>query len=120
MEKKLWAAISVNSPIFDEENAAAPLVIKFGLVNDGTKTVNPDIGSSRLLINGEELEDWPFIIANGIRDDWWDALPAGEQLTFTYDLKSHFRKPGIYRVSWRGKYFQGPEIVFRIVPKRAK
>jgi hypothetical protein len=120
MEKKLWVSISVNSPIFDEGNPAKPLVINFVLVNDGDKTVNPDVEASQLMVNGRELERWPFIIANGIRDDRWEALPPGEYLNFTYGLSGHFREPGIYRVSWRSKDFRSPEIIFRILPKRVK
>jgi hypothetical protein len=53
---KLWAAITVQEPIFLEGRTEG-LVIYFGLVNEGTSTVNPKIDSSHLLINGVEPKD---------------------------------------------------------------
>jgi hypothetical protein len=119
MEKKLWAAISVNKPVLDREVFSIdPFMVFFGLVNDGDKAVNPEVESSQLLVNGKELENWPFIIANGIRGRRWKSLPPGDHLSFGYDLGNHFAKPGIYKLSWKGKGFQSPEIVFRVMPKK--
>jgi hypothetical protein len=97
------------------------------LVNDSDKTIDPELGSSQLLVNGKELgDDWSFQMANGIRDDRFEALPAGDHLAMTISfgrdfqgaLGRHFREPGIYRVSWKGKGFQSPEIVFRVMPRK--
>ena len=46
----LWAGISVPQPIFGE-GGTAKLTVNFGVVNDGTSTVNPKIGASHLSVN---------------------------------------------------------------------
>jgi|ERR1035438_3655821 hypothetical protein len=61
---KLWAAISVQNPVFPK-NRAYDLAITFAIVNDGRTPVNPGLGSSRLFINGVELHDWHMIAING-------------------------------------------------------
>jgi hypothetical protein len=116
-EGNLWAAITVNDAVFEERQGTKALNIFFALVNDGKKVVDPEIRSSHLLVNGKELKDWGFIIAGGIRDDRFTALPAGDYLSFAYALGNHFQKPGIYKLHWKGKAFDAPEIVFRVVPK---
>jgi hypothetical protein len=121
VEGNLWAAISVNRPIIDGEMMSQdPFMIHFGLVNDGDKAVDPEIESSQLFVNGKELKDWSFIIGNGPRDDRWKALPPGDHLSFGYALGKHFEKPGAYRVSWKGKNFESPEIVFRVKSSKGK
>jgi hypothetical protein len=114
---KLWAAISVSKPIFEQGEVTKALQIHFALVNEGKKVVDPEIRSSHLFVNGKELKDWDFIIAGGIRDDRFKAFPPADNLSFCYSLGNHFEKPGIYKVHWKGKAFDAPEIVFRVVPK---
>src|SRR5262245_27648963 len=120
VETKLWAAISVNRPVVDKEVMGDPFVVYLALVNDGDMVVNPDLGSSQLIVNGKELKDWPFIVGQGPRDARWEALPAGDYLSFAYALGERFEEPGTYKVSWKGKGFQSPEIVFRVMPKKGK
>ncbi len=87
-------------------------ILHFGVVNDGDKTVNPDTESSQLLINGKPLKDWSFIIGNGIKSTYNTALPAGENLDFTYSMGRYFEKPGIYKIVWKGKGFEAPRLRF--------
>ena len=89
----------------------------FTLVNDGGETINPGIAATHLVVNGEELADSIMIFGNGPRDALFDALPPGQHLQFVYALGSHFSKPGIYRVAWKGNRFQSAEIAFRVMPK---
>lgn len=118
---KLWAAISVNEPVLDWDVFSKPsFVILFGLVNDGNKTVDPHIGDSKLLINGKEYKDWAFTIANGPRDDRWNALPPGDNLSFAVSMGDHFKDAGIYKLQWKGKAFQSPEFTFRVMPRKKK
>ena len=114
--KKLWIAISVNEPVY-VKGKDGPLMIYFGLVNDGKKVVDPGIGSTQLLVNGKELKDWPLTAAQGPRDDRFEALPPGESLRFAVDLRRHFQKTGIYKVSWKGDGFESAQIVFRVIAK---
>lgn len=118
-DKKLWAAISTSTPIRDWPAFSVDVfMVNFGLVNDGDKTVDPEIDSSQLLVNGKVLKNWDFIINNGIRDGRWKALPPKDNLGFGYALGNHFEEPGIYKLQWKGKDFQSPEIVLRVMPKR--
>lgn len=114
---RLWAAISVSDPVF-EEGWTKDLMIHFALVNDGAATIDPKVGTWKLVINGEELADSGFIFGNGIRDARWEALPAGDKLRFGYALEQYFKKPGIYRVSWKGEGFETLPIEFRVMPNK--
>ena len=112
---KLWAALSVSRPLF-HAGSTKELLIHFTLVNDGIKPIDPKIESSKIIINGEELENSGIILGNGPRDARWNALPPGDTLEFAYALEDSFKKPGIYRVSWKGKNFETSTIVFRVMP----
>jgi hypothetical protein len=122
---RLWAALSVPHPAFREGELTQatpgagrnPFQVDFVVVNDGDKAINPELGASKLFINGKELEDWGFIVANGPKDNRWEALPAKDNLSFGYGLGKYFEKPGIYRLVWKGKHFQSPELVFRVLPR---
>lgn len=112
---KLWAAISVPQPIFYRDRIEE-LQISFALVNDGGSTVDPKIALSHLLINGVEPKDWSFVIGNGVRNEWFNALPPGQVLQFGYQLgPRYFLKPGIYTVRWVGDNFKSSELTFRVV-----
>lgn len=114
----LWAALSVSRPLF-HSGWTKELFIHFTLVNDGSETIDPKIESSKIIINGVELENSGLILGNGPRDARWSALPPGDALEFTYALESYFKKPGIYRVSWKGDNFETPTIIFRVTPYRS-
>jgi hypothetical protein len=115
---KLWAAITVPQPIFEEGDDVEHLQINFGVVNDGQSMVNPNVESSHLFINGVEPPDWSFVIHNGIRGSSFYALPPGQALRFGYLLgPRYFQKPGVYTVRWEGENFKSPELTFRVVPR---
>lgn len=114
---KLWASVSVSRPLF-HAGWTKELLVHFTLVNDGSKTIDPKVESSKIIINGDEVRDSGFIFGNGPRDKRWRALPSGDSLEFTYALESYFKQPGIYRVSWKGENFETPTIVFRVMPAK--
>jgi hypothetical protein len=63
---KLWAGISTAQPIYTQQEVAKRLVrIQFSVVNDGRQPVRPRLGESNLIINGEVLKEWEFIVGNG-------------------------------------------------------
>jgi hypothetical protein len=108
-QAKLWAAISVQQPIFKEGGEADRLQMYFGVYNDGNSAIGPNVESSRLLINGVEQQDWPYIIGGGIRNELFSSLPPGETLQFTYLLgERYFKKPGIYTVRWEARISNRP------------
>ncbi len=119
---KLWAAISINQPVFlqHEETGPGLFQMQFSVANDGDAVIDPEIESSQLIINGKEFKDWKLVIGNGPRTGEWKALPAGRYVQFGYAVGSYFNEPGVYRVSWKGKHFESPEIVFRVMPKNVK
>jgi hypothetical protein len=112
----LWAAISVAQPIFFDRRVVEKLQINFGVVNDGSTTIDPRIGASHLSINGVEPNDWVNVINNGIRTPEFEALPPGRFLSFTYLLGTYFAQPGIYTVRWWGENFRAQPITFRVLP----
>ena len=114
-QRKVWASLSVNRPLF-HAGWTKELTVYFTLVNDGSETIDPKIESSKIIINGVALEDSGFILSNGPRDKRWRALPCGDSLEFTYSLEKYFKEPGIYRVSWKGEDFETPTVVFRVMP----
>jgi hypothetical protein len=115
-EISLSATISVVQSVFHVKETAK-LSVDFTLTNTGPATVDPDITSSQLFVNGEVPGDWAFTIANGPRSLEFKALPPGQTLQFTYLLgPTYFAKPGVYKVRWKGPHFETPEITFRVVP----
>jgi len=107
----LWAALSVNHPIF-RAGQTKDLRIEFTLVNDGDNVIDPKIAESQIVINGND--------SNFPNDARSKALAPGESVQFGFLLGDHFKEPGDYRVSWKGTGFHSPEIVFRIVPEKAR
>jgi hypothetical protein len=110
----LWAAVGVAKPVF-RPGEGRTIAITFAVVNDGATTVDPLISSTRLLVNGNEQEDWAHIAGNGLRGPDFTALPPGQLLLFAYDLGKYFVKPGIYSVQWFGPNFKTSEITFRVM-----
>lgn len=110
----LWAAITIPQPMY-AEGGTANLQIYFGVVNDGSSTVNPKIGASHLSVNGVEPKDWLFIINNGLRTPESEALPPAHSLSFGYQLGRYFATPGVYTVRWWGENFRAQPITFRVL-----
>lgn len=114
----IWVAIGVDRLVREAGNLKAPLRMSFVVVNDGDKATDANVESSRLIVNGKALVDWPFIVANGPRDARWKSLPPGEHLEFAYDFSEYFTAPDTYRVTWKGDGFESAEMVFRILPPK--
>ena len=115
-EIRLSATISVPQSVFHVKETAK-LAVSFTVTNAGAATVEPDIGSSQLFVNGAVPDPWDMTIGNGLRSpDFW-ALPPGQTLYFNYQLGPvYFAKPGAYKVRWKGPHFETPEITFRVEP----
>jgi hypothetical protein len=114
-KNSIWAGISISQPLFEHADLER-LQIYFAVVNDESATVNPNVESSHLIINGVEPETWPFTIANGIRTEQFSTLPVGQSLQFTYALGQYFRMPGIYTVRWESPQFKSADLIFRVMP----
>jgi hypothetical protein len=117
-KRALWAAMSINEPVFDEASVNVNLSISFALVNDSSESIKPALESSMLLVNGKESENWKLSIGQGIQPQYADLLPPGTHLVFGYAMGKEFAKPGIYRVQWKSASFETKEIVFRVLPAR--
>jgi hypothetical protein len=113
---KLWAALGVARPLFQLPEMQH-MSLSFVVVNDGQVAANPRVGSSHLLINGVEPEDWGVVINNGLRSPDFESLAPGRILSFGYELgPRYFSSPGIYFVRWEGPDFKSAEITFRVMP----
>jgi len=113
---KLWASISVSIPVC-VKGSDKDLLFSFAVVNDGTKLTNPELETSRLYINGEELRDWrDIIISNGPRPEYWDSIPPGKFILVGYTIGEHLSKPGSYKIVWKGAHFTSNELEFRRLP----
>lgn len=82
-----------------------PLYIEFKLENKSAVTQNPKINQSKLLLNGKELPESSMIFGNGPRDQRFTALPAGQSLNFSHDLRVYVRQPGRYQLVWKGENY---------------
>src|SRR5262249_30750315 len=116
---EIWAAISVNEPVF-VAGWTKDLQINFPLFIDSDNTINSDIEASEIIVNGKPLADSRFIFSNGPRDNRFNALPPKDYLLLGCALGERFSEPGIYKVSWKGRTFEAPEIVFRVLPQNPK
>jgi hypothetical protein len=143
--KKLWAAIAVNRPVYDPDVIShVRLQMHFALVNEGDQTVETGADESQLIVNGKAMDSREWLTANharvgvgrirppgsaspfdllqsaspGLRGHGWERLSPGEHTAGVLPLERIITKPGVYRVSWRGKGFESPEIVFRVLPRK--
>jgi hypothetical protein len=112
---KIWAGVSIDAPVYVPGTLGTPpFVIHCALVNDGVGVVDPDVASSQLLVNGQELKAWSSAIKSGPRDDRWRALPPGDYVSFSVSMSDPFKTQGLYKIVWRGKSFQAREIEVRV------
>jgi hypothetical protein len=119
---KLWAGLSVTAPSIgaDDVQDGRFFMVSFALVNDGDKTVNPEIDSSQLLLNGNALKDWPFIIRNGPRGEDFQSLPKGQAVRFGKGMGRYFSEPRLYKLQWKGKAFESAVVEFRVLPAKSR
>ena len=105
--------LAVKQPYFDGK-AAKKLQIFFSLLNDGKKALDPRLKTWVLIVNGKAIVNSQAIFGNGPKDARWKKLPSGDRLDFGYALGKYFRKPGVYRVTWKGNGFESAPLVFRV------
>lgn len=82
--------------------------------------IDPKIGESQIVINGEELGDSGSTLSKDLQHSQVKALAPGDNRQFSVVLGGHFKEPATYRVSWKGAGFQSSEIVIRILPDKAR
>src|SRR5437868_2857838 len=111
-EIRLSATISVPQAVFHLKETEK-LNVSFTVTNAGTITVDPDLRSSQLFVNGAVPENWFEVITNGPKTSQFEALPPGQTLRFGYQMgPAYFTKPGVYKVRWKGTHFEAREITF--------
>lgn len=111
---QLWAAISVPEPIVIS-GRLKQFHVAFALANDGTKAIDPKVGSWRLVVNGREHPGSQLTFGNGPRDGRWESLPSGDHLFFKYAIQDWFKTPGTYTIIWHGDGFESAPVVFRVL-----
>jgi hypothetical protein len=119
MKEKLWTAVTVPEALITTGQTDR-LMLNFAMVNDGEKSIDPKVSTWRLNINGRDHPDSEFTFGNGPRDNRWNSLPAGDRLQFGYALGDWFKKPGVYKVVWRGEGFESAPVVFRVMSQMKK
>jgi hypothetical protein len=112
----VWASITIQPSVLWMGANQPILHAYFTIVNDGTATIDPKVGSSHLLINGVEPEDWKDVVNTGNRTSEFDSLPPGRPLQFAFDLGSYFTAAGLYTVGWLGENFKAADVTIRVLP----
>jgi hypothetical protein len=75
--------------------------------NPSADTVDPQLMSARLLVNGVNSEVFGEAISNGIREEAWFSLPPGQTVSLKWTLGySLFEQPGEYALilDWWGEH----------------
>jgi hypothetical protein len=117
---KLWSAISISCAVYDPETFSVDRPkVHLGLVNDGTQALETGLRDSVLVIDGLPRRGaaWDAALKEGLRGDAWEKLPPGGHVGVVCPLEEVITEPGTYKVSWRGKTFQSPEVVYRLLPR---
>jgi hypothetical protein len=111
----LWGGMSLNNCLL-EQRMLPTFMVHFALVNDGNESLDPDVKSWKIMINGTELIDSGWIFGNGPRGDNWEHLSPGQSIVFGKALGEYFAKPGLYSLVWKGSRFESAPVVFRVQP----
>ncbi len=108
----VWAAVSVGSPIL---YTTERVNVYFAATNLGSEPIDRTLVREQtvLVINGAELQGSSMTFGNG-----WGAGPGtlapDKSVNFVYQLTSQFKKPGVYRLVWKGKGFESLPFEFLI------
>jgi hypothetical protein len=122
-DPKLWAAVSIKPLVFDPYTFTFDRPkIHLGLVNDGNQILETGLRESVLVVNGQPVRGaaWDAALKAGLRGDAWQKVAPSEHVGVICPLEDVITEPGTYRVSWSGKDFQSPEVVYRIIPRDIK
>lgn len=121
---KVWAGLSVTAPTVgaDDVSDGRFFMVSFALVNDGENPFAPteEVNNSKLLVNGKELKEWPFVVNNGPREGPGTELKTGESLRFGKTIGKYVAAPGVYKVQWKGASFESAVVEFRVLPAKPR
>ncbi|MEQ8997201.1 MAG: hypothetical protein RID53_11960 [Coleofasciculus sp. B1-GNL1-01] len=71
--------------------------ISLTATNQSDEVTNPELHLVKLFINGEQSMAWNLAISNGLREEKWFALPAGDRVSMSWSMgQSLFPTPGEY------------------------
>jgi hypothetical protein len=86
--------------------------------NRGTTAVDPALDRARLEIDGQDSLQWGDAIANGVRDEEWYELPAGQSVSMTWPSMGEifFPAPGTYTLKLRLRDTESAPAVVRVDP----
>jgi hypothetical protein len=119
-DPKLWAAVSIKPLVFDPYTFTFDRPkIHLGLVNDSTQVLETGLRESVLVVNGQPVRGatWDAALKACLRGDAWEKVAPREHVGVVCPLEDVITEPGTHRVSWRGKDFQSPEVVYRRLPR---
>lgn len=86
------------------------------LVNRSGAVVNPDLRTSKLMLNGQELRESVMVYEAARGNPLLHGLPPGRRLRIIYDMETRLRIAGAYDLIWKGKDFES--LAVRIVVRK--
>ena len=109
---RVWAAVAVTAPVL---STGEPVNVRFAATNLGNEPIPRTLVREQtvLVINGQEWQRSAFAFANGLHS-MEKMLAPGKSQTFVYQLTDLFRKPGVYRLVWKGRGFESLPFEFRV------
>lgn len=119
---------SLNSEFIDLDLLAEPrefrmserhkFIIGIKAINRGSKIIDPEVFTVKLLINGEESLIWNETIANGTRDSEWFALPPGKTVEMKWSSMGElfFPAPGRYNLVLKKGVKENLPVVVNVLP----
>jgi len=86
------------------------------LVNRGYEVMDPELKTSKLLVNGQELPESVLIYDAARGSPFLRGIPPGRRLRIVYEMRTRFKGEGVYDLVWQGEKFQSLPV--RIVVRR--
>lgn len=95
--------------------------LPFLLLNDAEVARHASPESWKLVIDGKELEDSWYLFGNGpMPSGGYEVLAAGATFSFgkALPVSKYFPERREYKISWKGKDFQSPTMLFKVTEEK--
>jgi hypothetical protein len=109
---RVWAAVAAIAPVF---STGEPVNVVFAATNVGKEPIARALVREQtvLVINGQQWQESARTFSSG-PGSIEKMLAPGKSQVFGAQLTNLFRKPGVYRLVWKGKGFESLPIEFRV------
>lgn len=110
----LWAKVRVTQ-LAHFEGAPNDIRLMFSISNnDPYRAKKSHIETSKLYIDGYEVEGSTEIINTGDRDRFWSELPPQTTIFFDREIRG-FSTPGIHTIVWKSEVFESTPARFSVI-----